>query len=393
MAKLNEQEKNEMIGKALVDKYVIKSWWRDGGLSSIFNVESLNEDNVSLKNENGDVDKIVKIVRLEDQSDSSNNQKAFDELKLFQNHAYNDRHIVNIFDYYVDDKYLYLVIEKIEGESLDDQLQRGKIFTVEETVLLMSQLVRALKLMHTAYGQHPMIHRDIKPQNLIVDSKLKLTLIDFGISTMYDDVRPLTEEADIFCSPQYTSCDLLKLNSNIRVGVAKGDQEEMKRFKEIVTTQLDIHPVGVIMYQMLTGQLPFDGLAKSQLSDMKKIELWKTKDVPIISSWRGDVPITIDNIIYRCTASQEGNKQYRYKNAEELEADLRTCLQEDVIKNAKLICPPQQRNFENCERDIEPLKEIKKSKFFNRKSIITSSVILIVLSILAVVLSIVYATH
>ena len=393
MAKLNDVEKQEMIGKTLVGKYVIKSWWRDGGLSSIFNVETLGEAHPELKDENGDVDKIVKIVRLEEQSDSSNNQKAFDELKLFQNHAYNDRHIVNIFDYYVDDKYLYLVIEKIDGESLDDQLQRGKIFTVEETVLLMTQLVRALKLMHTAYGQHPMIHRDIKPQNLIVDSKLKLTLIDFGISTMYDDVRPLTEEADIFCSPQYTSCDLLKLNSNIRVGVAKGDQEQMKRFKEIVTTQLDIHPVGVIMYQMLTGQLPFDGLAKSQLSDMKKIELWKTKDIPIISSWREDVPVTIDNIIYRCTASQDSNKQFRYKDAEELEADLRTCLQDDVIKSAKLLCPAKNRNFENNERDIEPLKDIKKSKIFNRKVVISASLILIICTILAIILSVVYATQ
>lgn len=389
--KLKDDEKQSMLNKVLVDKYIITSWWRDGGLSSIFNVKMINQDDND--SNSPEVPKIVKIVKLEEQNDSAQNQKAFDELKLFQNHAYNDRHIVNIFDYYVDDKYLYLIIEKIEGDSLDDLLQKGRVFTVEETVLLMIQLVRALKLMHTAYGQYPMIHRDIKPQNLIIDSKLKLTLIDFGISTMYDDARPLTEEGDIFCSPQYTSCDLLQLNTSIRKGVANGDEKEIKRFRQIVTTQLDIHPIGVIMYQMITGQLPFEGLSKSQLSDMKKIELWKTRDIPVISSWREDVPVTIDNIIYRCTASLENNKKYRYKNTEELEQDLKKCLNEKVIKEAKLIKPVSERNFENKERDLNPLQETKRNYLFNKKVLIGLVTGLTVFIIIAIVLTVIYATH
>lgn len=392
MAKLTDDEKKQMVGKTLVNKYRISKWWRDGGLSSIFEVEPLYDEKNNCLDEASEVKKIVKIVKLEE-SDPTSSQKAFDELKLFQNHAYNDRHIVNIFDYYEEKSYLYFIIEKVTGQSLDDQLQAGKIFTVEETVLLMSQLVKALKLMHTAYGQHPMIHRDIKPQNIIVDDKLKLTLIDFGISTMYDDARPLTEESDIFCSPQYTSCDLLKLNSHIRQGVAKGDEQMLKQFKEIVTIQLDIHPVGVIMFQMLTGQLPFEALSSNKLSDMKKIEMWRMKDIPVISNWRKDVPVTIDNIIFKCTASKPENLKYRYFNDEELENDLKNCLNENVIKNAKLILPTAERNLEFYENDITPLKDIKKSKFFNKKLFIPLTILSVLLIILLVVITIVYATH
>ncbi|GAA5414500.1 serine/threonine-protein kinase [Ureaplasma ceti] len=393
MAKLNYAEKASVINKILLNKYKITNWWRDGGLSSIFEVLPVLDNNGHSLDESPSVSKIVKIIKLENQeSKKLDDQKAFDELRLFQNHAYNDRHIVSIYDYYIDDNFLYLVLEKVSGESLDEQIRNGKIFTVEETVLLMGQLVTALKLMHTSYGQHQMIHRDIKPQNIIVDDKLKLTLIDFGISTMYDDIQPLTEEGEIFCSPQYTSSDLLKLNSKIRQGVAVGNSEMLKKFHQIVTIQLDLHPVGVIMYQMLTGKLPFEQLANPKITDANKIKLWQQFDVPLVSNLRKDVPVTIDNIIYRCTASRSDNLKYRYTTDEELEQELKKCLNVEVIKKTQLIAPLRERRLESATM-IEELSTLKPDKFFNKKTMIGFSIISVLLVILLIVMAVIYATR
>lgn len=379
--RLNNQEKQNLIGKTLLRKYKITSWWRDGGLSSIFNVEDVH------KNQNDRVNKIVKVIKLET-TKNSNYHKAYDELKLFKNNVYSDRHLVNLYDYYIDDNFLYLILERIEGRSLEELLKSGKVYSPHEAVFLIRQLVKALKIMHTSYGQHPMIHRDIKPQNIIVDQNQKLTLIDFGISTMYDNDIPITDEGDIFCSPLYSCPDILKLNSSIRKGIKAGDESAIKKFAEIVSIQLDTHSIGVILYQMLTGRLPFQAFYNNAFNDAQKIGCWKKYDIPLISKHRTDVPITIDNIIYRCTASLENNIDFRYKDDNELEKDLENCLKPEFVEKSSLICPDEKRNYEvDIKKTSSPIIE-KTPKIFTKKYLILTSVLLGIVVFIALIITI-----
>lgn len=379
--RLNNQEKQNLIGKTLLRKYKITGWWRDGGLSSIFNVEDVH------KNQNDRVNKIVKVIKLET-TKNSNYHKAYDELKLFKNNVYSDRHLVNLYDYYIDDNFLYLILERIEGRSLEELLKSGKVYSPHEAVFLIRQLVKALKIMHTSYGQHPMIHRDIKPQNIIVDQNQKLTLIDFGISTMYDNDIPITDEGDIFCSPLYSCPDILKLNSSIRKGIKAGDESAIKKFAEIVSIQLDTHSIGVILYQMLTGRLPFQAFYNNAFNDAQKIGCWKKYDIPLISKHRTDVPITIDNIIYRCTASLENNIDFRYKDDNELEKDLENCLKPEFVEKSSLICPDEKRNYEvDIKKTSSPIIE-KTPKIFTKKYLILTSVLLGIVVFIALIITI-----
>ncbi len=379
--RLNNQEKQNLIGKTLLKKYKIIGWWRDGGLSSIFHVEDVN------KSPNDKVNKIVKVIKLEKTKNSSYH-KAYDELKLFKNNVYSDRHLVNLYDYYIDDNFLYLILERIDGRSLEEILKSGKVYSPHEAIFLIRQLVKALKIMHTSYGQHPMIHRDIKPQNIIVDQNQKLTLIDFGISTMYDNDIPITDEGDIFCSPLYSCPDILKLNSTIRKGIKAGNEDAIKKFAEIVSIQLDTHSIGVILYQMLTGKLPFQAFYNNSFNDAQKIGCWKKYDIPIISYHRKDVPITIDNIIYKCTASLDNNINLRYKNDDELEKDLENCLKEEIIEQTELLCPDEKRNYEiDIKKTINPVIE-KTPKVFTKKYLIIASTCLGLIILLTMILTI-----
>lgn len=96
--RLNNEEKQNLINKTLLNKYKIISWWRDGGLSSIFNVQDINIS------QSDKVNKIVKVIKLE-KTKNSDYHKAYDELKLFKNNVYSDRHLVNLYDYYIDDNF------------------------------------------------------------------------------------------------------------------------------------------------------------------------------------------------------------------------------------------------------------------------------------------------
>ena len=379
--RLSNEEKQNLINKTLLNKYKIISWWRDGGLSSIFNVKDINTS------QSDNVNKIVKVIKLE-KTKNSDYHKAYDELKLFKNNVYSDRHLVNLYDYYIDDNFLYLILEKIDGKSLDEIFKSGKVYSPYEAVFLIRQLVKALKIMHTSYGQHPMIHRDIKPQNIIIDQNQKLTLIDFGISTMYDNDIPITDEGDIFCSPLYSCPDILKLNSTIRKGIKSGDENAIRKFVEIVSIQLDIHSIGVILYQMLTGKLPFQSFYNNSMNDAQKISCWKKYDIPLISNNRSDVPPTIDNIIYRCTASLENNINLRYKNDNQLEADLENCFKEDVISQTTLLCPDEQRNYEVDIRKSSTPKIEKTPKLFTKKYLILISTTLGLLILLSLILTV-----
>lgn len=380
MAKVVNKE--ELINKVILNRYQITSWWTDGGLSSIYDVVDLNNQN------NPSSQLVAKVSQIQD-NNLKELQKSFDELAVWKNFAYANANVVTIFDYSLDGNYFYLIMEKIEGISLDKLISEKVIFSKKEVVFIVKQIVNGLKFFHTSNNQKPMVHRDIKPQNIMIDRNLKVTIIDFGISTIFGDDKPLTNEEDLFCSPQYSSPDILSLEKSIRAGIKNGNKISINSFNQIVTIQLDIHPIGLIFYILLTNQFPLSALNSKKLKDKQKIQSWLDYDIPIISKINIDIPTSIDNIIFRCTASQPEYKKYRYKSINELEKDLKSCL-DKKRQNEPLIVDLNQRQIDSLV-NVWTLSQEEHSKinswFFSKQAkYFVITLVVIVLIIMSVII-------
>ena len=142
--------------------------------------------------------------------------------------------IVSIYDVVFDSNSHYLVMEYVEGCTLKQYLEQKGVLPVNETLYIMYQLLDALDHAH----KHNVIHRDIKPHNILLDAQMNVKVTDFGIAIAISDITQ-TYTKDIMGSVHYMSPEQVK-------GIA-------------VTEASDLYSAGVVMYEMLTGSLPFGG--------------------------------------------------------------------------------------------------------------------------------------
>lgn len=142
--------------------------------------------------------------------------------------------IVSIYDVVFDSDSHYLVMEYVEGCTLKQYLEQKGSLPVNETLYIMHQLLDALDHAH----KHNVIHRDIKPHNILLDANMNVKVTDFGIAVAISDITQ-TYTKDIMGSVHYMSPEQVK-------GIA-------------ITSATDIYSAGVVMYEMLTGTLPFGG--------------------------------------------------------------------------------------------------------------------------------------
>ncbi|MGI5825551.1 MAG: Stk1 family PASTA domain-containing Ser/Thr kinase [Bacillota bacterium] len=142
--------------------------------------------------------------------------------------------IVSIYDVVFDSDSHYLVMEYVEGCTLKQYLEQKGVLPVNETLYIMHQLMDALDHAH----KHNVIHRDIKPHNILLDAQMNVKVTDFGIAVAISDITQ-TYTKDIMGSVHYMSPEQVK-------GIA-------------ITEASDIYSAGVVMYEMLTGTLPFGG--------------------------------------------------------------------------------------------------------------------------------------
>ncbi|MFQ5471002.1 MAG: protein kinase [Gammaproteobacteria bacterium] len=181
------------------------------------------------------------------------------------------------------DDLVYIVMEYVDGESLQQQLNRGKKFTIENTIAIIGQLLDALEYSHT----HHVIHRDIKPGNIMIlpDGKMKVT--DFGVAKV--DSTHLTQTGHVVGSPDYMSPEQFQGKS--------------------ADNRSDLYSVGVIFYQLLTGKKPFEG---PDLGAVLHNVLNQTPEKP--STIGEDIPPLLDAIVM--TAISKSAKD-RYQTADE----------------------------------------------------------------------------
>ena len=201
-------------------------------------------------------------------------------------------HIVEVFDSGKDGDMVYIVMGYMEGESLDAYTNTDYLLPVEEVLTIGGQLASALDYAH---GRQ-VIHRDVKPSNIIYNrDKLLAKITDFGIARLID--RSRTRTGTVLGSPSYMSPE--------QVAGQKVDR------------RADVYSLGVTLFQLLTGWLPFVG--KSVVEIMIQITKEEPRD---ISTLRSDLESDICAVIHKALQKDPGE---RFQSAAEMQAALRRC--------------------------------------------------------------------
>ena len=205
--------------------------------------------------------------------------------------------IVQVYDFDIQDDLIFMVMQYIEGDSLHAKLVKagkaGQRLPVKLIASIISDIAGALDYAHTK----GMLHRDIKPSNIMIDNDSKAYLTDFGIAKLLDDPK-FTATGQLVGTPAYMSPE-------------QGQGEDL-------TEESDIYSLGVVAFEMLTGQVPYDaptpiGVMLKQIND----------PVPSMSDLADDVPSNAQDVIDRALSKSPGS---RYTSAEELVAALRVAL-------------------------------------------------------------------
>ena len=237
--------------------------------------------------------------------------------------------IVEIYDVGDYKGHHYIVMEYVPGKTLKQIIKDRGALLKEEAIDIMKQLVSGTAEAH----RRGIIHRDIKPQNVIVKSDGSIKILDFGIALAKGSMQ-LTQANNVMGSVHYLAPEL-----------ARG---------ESATVQSDIYALGIVLYEMLTGDVPFKADTAVQVALMQM-----RNQIPDVRSVNPDIPQSVANIIRRATAK---NKNYRYASCQEMLEDLDTCLRAERLNEAPLtIGPVQEETHSSFDTLAEEKKQNKKT--------------------------------
>ncbi|MDR1801930.1 MAG: Stk1 family PASTA domain-containing Ser/Thr kinase [Lachnospiraceae bacterium] len=199
--------------------------------------------------------------------------------------------IVNVYDVGEDRGLYYMVMELVEGITLKDYIRKKGKLSHPETVSIAIQVCNGLGAAHAA----GIVHRDIKPHNIIISKDGKVKVTDFGIAKA---ITSETVTTNAMGSVHYTSPEQ-----------ARGGYSDAKS---------DIYSMGITLFEMVTGRVPFDGDSTVSVA-MKHIQ----EDITLPTVYAPDLPYSLEQIILKCT---QKNVERRYKNVDELIKDLKHSL-------------------------------------------------------------------
>ncbi len=307
-----------MKGQKISDRYQIMKSIGEGGMANVY----LAYDTIL------DRDVAVKILR----GDLSGDEKF---VRRFQREALSASslthpNIVEVYDVGEDHGMYYIVMEYIEGRHLKDLIKKRGKLTVSEVIDIMLQITDGMSVAHDSY----IIHRDIKPQNIMILENGLVKITDFGIS-MAMNATQLTQTNSVMGSVHYLPPEQAS---------GKGS-----------SLQSDIYSMGIVMYELLAGKLPYKG------DNAVEIALKHLKEpLPSIKDEIPSLPQSIENIIIRATAK---NPKNRYADAREMHNDLMTCLDESRAKEPKIELPyPENIDETKITKVLKNAKPVEKKK-------------------------------
>lgn len=296
------------LGKKLNGRYQITGNIGSGGMANVFLAHDLILDR----------DVAVKVLRFDFQNDQT-------AIRRFQREALAATelvhpNIVSVYDVGEEDNMQYLVMEYVKGMDLKRYIQTHYPVPYDTAVNIMQQILSAISLAHT----HQIIHRDLKPQNVLIDNEGVVKITDFGIAIALSETS-ITQTNTMLGSVHYLSPEQ-----------ARGS---------MATKQSDIYALGIILYELLTGSVPFDGESAVTIA-LKHFQ----DELPSIKDLDPTTPQALENVVLKATAKEPAD---RYKTAEEMSEDLATALSPARANEAKWV--PQAMTKET--QVITPLEE------------------------------------
>ena len=306
-----------MKGQKISDRYQIIKSIGEGGMANVYLAYDVILDrNVAVKVLRGDLASDEKFVR------------RFQREALSASSLSNPN-IVEVYDVGEDNGEYYIVMEYVEGRHLKSLLKKRGKLTVPEVIDITLQITNGLSVAHDSY----IIHRDIKPQNILILDNGMIKITDFGIAVAMNSTQ-LTQTNSVMGSVHYLPPEQAS---------GKG-----------ATLQSDIYSIGILMYELLTGKLPFKG------DNAVEIALKHLKDdMPCIRDEYPNIPQSVENIILKATAK---NPKNRYNDAREMYEDLKTCLDESRENELKI-------TFKYPENDYDDVKKVKNIKVDKNKNL------------------------
>lgn len=228
----------------------------------------------------------VKVLKREFREDAMFVQKFHTEAQSVA--GLSDPNIVNVFDVGEDRGLHYIVMELVEGITLKDYIQKKGKLTPKEVISIAVQVCSGIEAAHS----NNIVHRDIKPQNIMISKEGKVKVTDFGIAKA---TSSNTISTNAMGSVHYTSPEQ-----------ARGGFSDAKS---------DIYSLGITMYEMITGELPFDGDSTVSIA-LKHLQ----EDMVPPSEIVADIPYSLEQIILKCT---QKSPDRRYASIGQLQRDLR----------------------------------------------------------------------
>ena len=346
-------------GRILADRYELKELIGQGGMADVY----LAYDDI-LKREVA-----VKILRSSLTGDPIYITRFHREARAAA--ALCHRNIVEIYDVGEEDDLYYIVMEYVRGQTLKELINKRGALHYVEAVDIMKQVVSATALAHSM----GIVHRDLKPQNILVTDSGIVKIADFGIASS-QSLSQVTQTDTIMGSLHYLAPE-----------IARGEK---------ATPQSDIYALGVVFYELLRGDVPFNGESPVNIA-LKHMR----DEIPSVRAYNPAIPQSVENIIIKATAKNINN---RYQCADDMLDDLDTCLERldeekltfDQVNTDPTIIASDSQFFtktapidpETTQTEIEEIKpqdEKKKEPMDKKKKIAIGAAIAAVIVCLAIV--------
>ncbi|WP_256521714.1 Stk1 family PASTA domain-containing Ser/Thr kinase [Halobacillus sp. A5] len=292
-----------MNNRLLNDRYRVKEMIGGGGMANVY----LAHDSIL------DREVAIKVLRLEYGNDEEFIARFHREAQSATSLSHPN--IVNIYDVGEEEDIYYMVMEFVDGMTLKQFIQQKSPIETTEVIDIMRQVTSAITHAH----DNGIVHRDIKPQNILIDHYGHVKVTDFGIA-MALSATALTQTNSVLGSVHYLSPE------QARGGMA--------------TKKSDIYSLGIVFFELLTGRLPFSGQSPVSIA-LKHLQ----HETPSLKRWIPDLPQSVENVVLKATTK---DPFYRYESVLEMEEDLDTALEPYRI-NEEVFAIPENEEEEKTK--------------------------------------------
>lgn len=310
--------------QTLNGRYRIISSLGEGGMADVYLAHDL------ILNRNV----AVKLLRFDLQNDDKTIQR-------FQREALSTTelvhpNIVSVYDVGEDNGIHYLVMEYVDGTDLKQYIKEHFPIPYQQVIDIMEQILSGVATAHA----HDIIHRDLKPKNVLMDKKGNAKISDFGVALAQEE-QTLTQTNAVVGSVHYLSPEQ-----------ARG---------HLATKRSDIYSLGIILYEMLTGRVPFEGENAVSIA----IKHYQNQ-IPYVRDFDPRIPQALENVVLKATAK---NPFDRYNSVSEMADDLSTALSVRRAEDSRFIAPSltdetiiaDASDFQPNPKDVAEVKAISQN--------------------------------